>query len=349
MPDVKEQLIRLGFDQPKLQEHLRPIIDHLSRNDKEGGHEETLEKEAKVFQAPPRLVNDCLSFFQTKYAGHVLALARDEIEKRNKIRAFWESEGLSAPSHSKVEDLLQVEAKCLSYTSKAREYRTKASTTIPVDVRNWSYIERLNISPKEVQKKLKESALDKIRIIIDFRGKKGRGGQWHLPKKELSVEVTQFRHVHSTGTTVNNLPPDLKNFNIVMDRIESVTRHECQHVGQSVLQSIQETRTSPGYPSPSTQNRNIREKEHALRDVEFHPRLADELFKFERATKDVKNMGIKRLVAKVWVDAATPQEISRIQDVTGHPYQAAHFFSMLKKNEPQKWEEAVKKFMFEAL
>jgi len=254
---------------------------------------------------------------------------------------------MSAPSHSKVEDLKQVEAKCLQYTSKAKEYRTKASATIPVDLRDWNYLKRH--SPKEVQEKLKRLGLDKIRVVIDFRGKKGRGGQWHFHKRELSLEVTLFRYTSPTGTTVSTLPPDLKNFSIAMGRIEQTTRHECQHVGQGALQVIQETPAAPGYPSPSTQNKNPEEKEHALRDVEFHPRLADDLYQFEEATKNIENKGIKRLVAKVWVGAATPQEISRIQDSTGSGYQVSNFFSMLKKNEPQKWKEAVKKFMSEAL
>jgi len=51
MPNLKDQLIRLGSDQPKLQEHLRPIIDQLP-----------LEREAKVFQAPPPFSRE-LSFF----------------------------------------------------------------------------------------------------------------------------------------------------------------------------------------------------------------------------------------------------------------------------------------------
>jgi len=67
---------------------------------------------------------------------------------------------MSAPSHSKVEDLKQVEAKCLQYTSKAKEYRTKASATIPVDLNFFSMLKKNEPQKwKEAVKKFMSEAL----------------------------------------------------------------------------------------------------------------------------------------------------------------------------------------------
>jgi len=117
--------------------------------------------------------------------------------------------------------------------------------------------------------------------------------------------------------------------------IDETVRHEMQHMAQDILRDLLELRDRAGLPSPeirdlyvnslgiNPKNYNQPMKDHALRDVEFYPRLADEIESFIRQYKDTEDDWRFHLRERLKGNGNA-------------------FFKALRIREPLKWQKVVK-------
>jgi len=188
---------------------------------------------------------------------------------------------------------------------------------------------------------LESVSLHEILVILDFKGHSKRGGQWHHTKKELQVDM--WKDALSVDDFENNITEIIR-----------IARHECQHVGQSVLEKLKDLRGGrPGTPSLSIREKGgpLRgRKEHALREVEFYTRIQDEVDRFIQKARTIPQKW-RRLAARVWVgdfNKAEFKELDRAVNVRlerNDRIKTAEFFRALKTREPEKWKKAVKEFI----
>jgi len=145
------------------------------------------------------------------------------------------------------------------------------------------------------------------------------------------------------------------------DRLKEITEHEVRHMIQTLASrakglkedsmglpplSMRSTKYNPSGAYVKTKEPYPRQ-EHALRDIEFHTRLGDEVRGFKKVLSQYpRNTWVG--VFKAWVGATKPFQAHSFADRTsgGMPYTpmvfASHFFEMLKEHQPAKWREAVK-------
>lgn len=126
-----------------------------------------------------------------------------------------------------------------------------------------------------------------FKLVLDFKGHQRRSGQWSIWDKQMELDVWW------------RTPSDLKGWERSLSRLRSISRHETQHLGQDMLKMVARLDQDAGLPSrhimdprytvggekKSTQARDRRE--HALRDVEFYTRLADDIDRFMRDLEDM--------------------------------------------------------------
>jgi hypothetical protein len=182
-----------------------------------------------------------------------------------------------------------------------------------------------------VNSALRSTGWDAITCTLHFKSHKRRGGQWNWLKKVLEVDV------------FSPSPQSVKGIREGMEILYRTIRHEMQHVGQDLLQKIQQLPQEAGLPSkairdpgydPLGRARKIpsrKRREHALQDVEFYTRLADEIGRFVGFTRKWKR--------DTWADRARQWVGAVKSNIT------ASFFKALKRQEPRKWQKAVKEFI----
>lgn len=142
-------------------------------------------------------------------------------------------------------------------------------------------------------------------------------------------------------------PSDVEMFNIGRQHIHSTARHELQHLVQSQIKFMKEKpgdirREEGGLPSkkirnveynihgtPTSSIQGKERQEHALRDIEFYPRLSDEVQSFRNRYQYRKDND-KYELAKEWVGLIGSESSS--------------FFKQLRENAPNKWKKAIKEF-----
>lgn len=195
----------------------------------------------------------------------------------------------------------------------------------------------------DVAKLLKQQGWEKIEVALVFQGHQSRGGVWFEHKRLLEVDVPRWGR-----------PNNVEEFQAGIDEITRIARHEFQHVGQDMLKNLlgakeelglpslsirDPSRTPTGYPRDLTE-RNPQRDEHAVQDVEFYTRLADEIDKFARNIKRVPK-DQWRDAMRIWVGLA-PKKPVKFGPLTLRP---AEFFAVLKRKQPEKWKKAVSEFV----
>lgn len=203
----------------------------------------------------------------------------------------------------------------------------------------------------EIYKIMEETNFSEITAVLDFKGHKGRGGQWSPGTRELQVDALL------EALTVSE-------FEKVISSIIQVARHECQHVGQDLLKTLKHTKDLVGLPSKSI--RDLRyspggggagryRREHALQDVEFYTRLADEVGHFIRTVRRLP-VDMRSDALRLWVDDVGDRDTGNLKDTLSHYFEDTtflrgdmprEFFRTLKRREPEKWKKAVKEFVSE--
>lgn len=188
----------------------------------------------------------------------------------------------------------------MKYTNKAKGYTASASQKFPVNLTGWKYLEGLDLNPKP------------ITVKLDFVGHTKRGGQWNPHNWELQVDMPQ------------KMPESAKELESQIVRIRAILIHELRHVAQTLLQQGKNLK-SVGVPTrvPNQPKAVSRwDLPHALRPIEFYPRLGDEVSAFLHRY----STGWTPTLINGWVKSQP-------------------FFQALKQHKPDDWRKAVKHFV----
>lgn len=184
---------------------------------------------------------------------------------------------------------------------------------------------RPKLGPKQITEALHAIHWKEIECTVDFKGSKKVDGYWRKWDRKLIIFTSQW-----PVRTVAGLKMQLA-------ELDSTIRHELQHVGQDLIGYMTGTNEGGGLParkirdprySPDgdrVQKGPKKDLPHALRDVEFYTRLADEVASFVRDLPSVER-------AK-WPQAAEQWVTTK-----------RHFFKELKKYQRLKWKKAVAEF-----
>ena len=148
------------------------------------------------------------------------------------------------------------------------------------------------LSRENLGKHLESASHGEVHAILWFISHTERGGQWSEFSRTLEVDATNLK------------PMSVESFQAGLDRITEVTRHEVQHVGQSILsfgKADEKDKWEGGMPSPRLRtpgvntdgvptNKGPRDSKrvlHELRPTEFYTDLADAIDAFERVARRV--------------------------------------------------------------
>jgi carbonic anhydrase/acetyltransferase-like protein (isoleucine patch superfamily) len=217
-------------------------------------------------------------------------------------------------------ELMRREAK--KFTSKSKSYKSKARTTLPIDLSGWKYLDGMSAS--EVEQKQVEGKFTTFTCTLNFKPHKRRGGQWDSRNLEMQLDLRSGM----------DRPKTLKDFRKGLQRIRDISRHETIHLGQTALIRVKDLAGwSAGYPSRDLQEEDgseyIRGKRlpHPRRSVEFYTRLADEVSKFAVEIKSIP-LPKRRGFLRRWFDTR-------------------EFFKANKRHNPDKWQKMVGEFISE--
>lgn len=236
------------------------------------------------------------------------------------------------PKSDDIVNLVLLQKRLGKITTKAKEYKTKASQKFTVDVAGWKYITReeeasYNANPFE------------LTVVLNFKEHKNREGQWNAFTKTLSSDMPKDAHT-------------VRQFENNVFQLMGTTRHEAQHVGQDILAEIKGLHEDAGLPKNRSKeydaggfNQNGPRQDHALRDVEFHTRLQDEIDLAVESLKYVQKED-RRDMLHLWV-GADPKKLDHLLKYTTYNkylLRVPEFFSKLKKEQHAKWRNAVKDY-----
>jgi hypothetical protein len=206
--------------------------------------------------------------------------------------------------------------------------------------------ESLNkLSYDDLHQFLNTKKADSIKVVLDFIGHTSRGGVWFAHKRELQVDVP-FE------------PVRVDEWKDTLFTLEIIARHECQHVGQFLIDYLKGLdERGGGLPSRSIRDlkytpqgfiprsRSNTRKDHALQDVEFYTRLKDEISKCRVILNKVPPK-YHPSIKKIWISSHKLKDLDVVRGLNlGPDLKPAHFFEALKAHEPDKYKKAVKEFI----
>lgn len=266
-----------------------------------------------------------------------------------RARSRDQSSATASPEDDKllVEFALLV-AEARKYTDKPVTAKSVRSTVVPIDastLAGWRYADRLPDSAT-VSDRLRDVGMPSFKVELHFQPRQTVGGMWNRTDRILEVDVPVYQ-----GSVY---PTSVAGFRAGMDRIRGTIRHEVQHVGQDVLKAVLGLQEYGGLPP-----RNIRDQrydpsgmrpgmpvrlrqEHALRDVEFHTRLQDEIDDFVAMSRRI-TPNIRSRAVKAWTGLGPVVKQSEIGLFGG--IRTREFFSELKASQRAKWMRAVSEFV----
>lgn len=162
-------------------------------------------------------------------------------------------------------------------------------------------------------------------------------------------------------------PKTVMELRFYQDHVRATLEHELVHMTQWLMRSLHVLPSMPGLPSkrrrppkaydehgnligwskmPSGEAESWME-EHALRDIEFQPRLKDEIDAFRSAASKIARRN-RRLLLRAWL---LPIDKAKPAHPTKEWWEAAllatdhTFFELLYSNDRMKWRDAVTKFL----
>lgn len=303
-------------------------------------------KESGVFQAPPVLVSEIEGWVLPLYAGHVLAWGEDFLSA---LDVSWDlpretkEEGLrlfgrgSVPDwKEKIRDIMDQArgfASSGEYVVKAEKMGFVVNNSI---LKSWRYEGKV---PPRAAAFLRAMGKDKIFVQYDPHLNPDVGGFWRPDSFLMAIRSQP-------------MPSSSGMFLGYIAELRRVIRHEAQHVGQTLLSIfLGAAKDVAGLPP-----RHVREKgynpygasldggaglEHALRDVEYHTRLQDEIDRFVALAAQIPPEELRRaLKATTGISRET---ISKYE--FGVAISAQEFFVLLRAFNKSKWRRAVADFL----
>jgi len=227
---------------------------------------------------------------------------------------------------------------CKKYAQAPKSYSSKTTTTIPIDLAGWKYLDvfirETNKSGQQVTREtvagyLRAKNFESLSAVLHFKGHAGRGGQWNESTRTLEIDVP-----------IDDTPNTVQVFEAVIESLATTTRHEVQHVGQSLLTAVaQEVKAwGAGLPSPSlrqdgydvygdpTQAPGKGRLDHELRDIEFHTDLADAVDAFVQLVRPIPTE-LRADFLRAYVGLSF--DTSKFKSA---PYQNKHFLGWKKKS-----------------
>jgi len=268
-------------------------------------------------------------------------LERSETQLGIRLREVQRSEGTDDATLVETGRLLKELKK---YTSKAKAYRTSASVKIPItaaSLQGWKYLSAMPSKP-EIEDLLKAEGWDKFKGVFYFNPHSTRGGVWNVGKKELQIDVPVLE-----GHLV---PETLGEFQEGLQKIAGATRHEFQHVGQSLFQTLTGAEELRGLPpgemrDPTKTPLGLPKKDlafsfrdpHAVQDVEFYTDLADEIDAFVKAARRIPEDQLRDFFG-VWTE-------TRRGNLSDFGVRYREYFSTLKIYNKAKWKKAIAEFL----
>lgn len=166
---------------------------------------------------------------------------------------------------------------------------------------------------------------------------------------------------HTILVVKEPIPDTVAQFQDHLKDIHITIRHELQHLIQTAITTQKDLRLNQkgGLPKNKIRDKNVdihgnyinegyinkeQRKEHALRDIEYHTRLSDEVQKFNNKWENVDD-NIKHAAFLVTVgEKTTPQILSNISFGFIEKMITSDFFKKLKEYSPEKYKNAVKEF-----
>lgn len=292
-------------------------------------------KQAGIFEAPPAMVQKLTKSVLDIYASAVFFVAvrhhRDAI-----IRA---AKQYTTTSH------------WLPYTS----------FLLDVDLSGWKYLDAKKQQLFNNWKK--EDLIDQFITcnIVFVDGAPKNHGEFYSNTNTINI------FINSNSTNTDNI----KEFRYNIEDIKRTVRHELQHYGQMLLNSL--IRVGPVRPGSrgngaGLPSNKIRSKEqdyfgrmlspnssyistdHQLIDSEFYTNLSDSIDRFINTSKYIPHNLLKEF-AKVWVGeksnftATIRKDIELFNSILKSVYIGPQEpFTTLKIKSPEKWRKAVKEF-----
>jgi hypothetical protein len=254
-------------------------------------------------------------------------------------------------SHSWYEDvdlvkmsLIVVEAR--RYTDVAAPVKSIKRTDIPVNAKTlsgWRYSDRI---PDDIDARLAQEGLSTIHVELNFNPRQTIAGQWDRTTATLEVDIPKYGAGLPYPLTVEEFRNGIK-------RLVGTIRHESQHAGQDVLRvavglpevaglpprDVRNLRYNPSGIDPNPYNDRL---PHTLRDIEFFPRIQDEVDDFVRTSNRIPPAARKRAM-DVWVALLPAGFIEKSE--FGLVIRPREFFSELRVSQPAKWRRAVAEFV----
>ncbi|MHC4781169.1 MAG: hypothetical protein ACYTFG_21555, partial [Planctomycetota bacterium] len=300
--------------------------------------EDEWAKWAGMFDPPPKMLDAILDWAQKQYARHVWAWNVEVGEEIERMIEYGKSKGNPTGLLEKQKRQYDALVKaCKAYGARSpRFYKGTSSKTFPLDLDGWKY---LRIPASEAEAIMAEKGKDRVKVVLDFKGKKGRAGLWNPRKMQIEL-----------GVWWKTLSIDsVKGLAMGMDDLVETAHHEAMHMGQYVLYHVHELKGLAGtppkeirYPMPPRGTRPWKKlvdelrKElstsldatHPLFSREFETDLRDSVYKFIRETKKTH-------------PSLRPSAFRTFVGAEGKPH--SKFFHVWKVKTPELWKRAVKK------
>lgn len=214
--------------------------------------------------------------------------------------------------------------------SAARDYRR---TWIDVDLEGWSYLDDIGILTQEAEEALRTTEVP-VTVRFDLPADYGSRGLFKGSTFGVNIYALPEKSIDLEGV-------DIRAVNAKLLGITTTLHHELQHLTQRILKDVvsasegreveaggfppRMARDYEWYPSGVPRSGG-RRRNHALRDVEFHPKLVSLVGDLERSisrSKDVSN-----------AQACWKQMIEEDPD---------DWMDCMKTETPERWREFIRR------
>lgn len=311
-------------------------------------------KLARTFEAPEEIKTDitnwALEVFSKQVWHRVDKIRTDAI---NKSDIAFDPENIL--ENKKIAfRMKKIIEECQKYTDNPDEtFNAQISFNTPLIsvIPNWKYLNTNEmISPTIKDKLLNKGFEDTLKVIFYF-------DKDRIPKLELAAkDIENWSGIYSPAhqsfnpfiaLSFNANITSSTKFKDAIEKIKYAVRHETQHLGQQVLQTIKELKRPAGIPGQKIREQsytavglpkkeNLPSLPYYLQDIEFQPNLQDAietLIKFLPFEED------KQGFFKFFIG----ENLSYIPDSNiKSNFKSIQFIKALKENNSLKWQKAVK-------
>ena len=302
---------------------------------------------AGIFQAPPAVVEDVyqwgiqilcarwLDRLPMKRAGVDAKIEEAKEDGNDWKRGFHENRLLNL----KLAEKLAVKQ---ARGTKARNFRQV--TMMEPDFKGWRYLPEIERRTGSTPDELLGGTAERTYTAVIEEKKQRLHGTWNT--RDFRLYFTLWFDPH-----------DVVTFKASSQDFHKLVVHEVAHLGQSYMTLLLDLSTSAGLPSRSlaepgyspngipTLSQGGEQEEHALREVEFHTRLQDEVTSFlETAPRIPKSE--RREALRVWTGASPRSSITfRPDEGMTTVIRSTSFFDALKRSNRAKWRKAAAEFV----